>query len=252
MFCVWVLYCLCCYWWNVPCSLCNDVVDCCLFSMSSCWSHHLLQVTLDQVVSLWMLWDFRVNCTQQGCALMLYLSWLMSVVISALWYCYHFVRPCQLMLKVTICCEGPPMMKYGCVSHWLQCDIYFALFWWILSFCPAMSTHIVINSPFVAGDPNVMVYGCLCGAENLRLNCQLVWGDSASRRWGWSLCWVQILGIVVLSGCKCRWRWSMMWMHWWQRLDDQCPSCAVLWLTGVCWSGLEVLVIVWAVRSLMD
>ena len=38
-----------------------------------------------------------------------------------------------------------------------------------------------------------------------------------------------------------------MWTHWLKRLNDRCPSCAVLLLTGVCRSGLEVSVLVRAV-----
>ena len=52
---------------------------------------------------------------------------------------------------------------------------------------------------------------------------------SASRRWGWSLCLVQIVGVAVWSGSRCCWRCSMMWMHWLQRLDNQCLSlCSTL------------------------
>ena len=82
----------------------------------------------------------------------------------------------------------------------------------------------------------------VCVVESLSLSCLLVCGVSASRRWGWLFCLVQILGVAVWLDCKCCWRRSMMWTHWLQRLDDRCPSCAVLWLTGVCRSGLEVLV----------
>ena len=72
----------------------------------------------------------------------------------------------------------------------------------------------------------------VCVVESLRLSCLLVCGDSACGRWGWSL--EQILGVAVWSGCRCCWTQSMMWMHWLQRLDDQCPSCAVLWSNCVC------------------
>ena len=68
-------------------------------------------------------------------------------------------------------------------------------------------------------------------AESLRLSRLLLCGDSSSRRRGWSQCLVQILGVVVWSGCRCCWRRSMMWAHWLQRLDDRCLGCAVLWLT---------------------
>ena len=67
--------------------------------------------------------------------------------------------------------------------------------------------------------------------ESFRLGCLLVYGDSASRRWGWSLCLVQIIGIAVWSGCRCCWRCLMMWMHWLLRLDDRCLSLFNPWLT---------------------
>ena len=65
--------------------------------------------------------------------------------------------------------------------------------------------------------------------KSLRLSCLLVCVNSMSRRWGWSLCLVQILGVAVWSGCRCCWRRLMMWTYWLLRLDDQCLSCAVLW-----------------------
>ena len=89
-----------------------------------------------------------------------------------------------------------------------------------------------------------MVYGCriavvlsrrhsLCwmlkvdAGESRRVDCLLVCGDSASRRWGWSRCLVQIVSVAVWSGCRRIWRRSKMWMHWLQRLDDPCNP----WLT---------------------
>ena len=84
--------------------------------------------------------------------------------------------------------------------------------------------------------------------EHLRLSCLLVCSDSTPRRWGWSLCLVQIFGVAVWSGCRYCWIWSMML----QRLDDQCPSCAIFWLT------VGVLKWLWSVgaslssKSLMD
>ena len=71
--------------------------------------------------------------------------------------------------------------------------------------------------------------------------------DSASRRWGWSLCLEQILGVAVWSGCRCCWKRSMMWRRCWQKLDDRCCGCAVLWFNRGGRSHLEVLVLVRAV-----
>ena len=68
----------------------------------------------------------------------------------------------------------------------------------------------------------------VCAVESLRLTCILVCGDSASRRWGWFLCSVQIVSIAVWSGCRCCWRRSMMWTHWLPRLDDWCPDLFIL------------------------
>ena len=84
----------------------------------------------------------------------------------------------------------------------------------------------------------------VCVVESLRFSCQLVCGDNVSRRWGWSLCLVQILGVAVWSGGRCCWR---QWCR--------CIGCKgwmidvpVLWLTGGgCRSGLEVLELVRAV-----
>ena len=86
----------------------------------------------------------------------------------------------------------------------------------------------------------------VCVAESLRLSCLLVCGDGASRKWGWSLCLVQILGIAVWSGCRCCWRRSMMWMHWLQMLYDRCAGYAVLWLTGCVSMWTWSVVLVWA------
>ena len=72
----------------------------------------------------------------------------------------------------------------------------------------------------------------VCMVENLRLNCLLVCGDSASRRRGWFQCLSQILSVAVWLGCRCCWRRPMIWTYWLQRLDDRYPGCAVLWLTG--------------------
>ena len=69
----------------------------------------------------------------------------------------------------------------------------------------------------------------VCVVESLRLGCLLVCGNSTSRRWGWSLYLVQVLGVAVWSGCRCCWRLSMVWTHWLERLDDRCSDCAVLW-----------------------
>ena len=68
--------------------------------------------------------------------------------------------------------------------------------------------------------------------ESFRLSCLLVCGNSKSRRWGWSLCLVQILGVAVWLVCRCYWRRSMMWTHWWQKLDHRYPDWAVLWFNG--------------------
>ena len=85
-------------------------------------------------------------------------------------------------------------------------------------------------------------------AESLRLSCLLVCVDSASRRWGWSLCLVLILGVAVWSGCRCSWRQSMMWTRRWQKLNDRWPGCALLSFNQSGGrSGLEVLVLVRAV-----
>ena len=70
----------------------------------------------------------------------------------------------------------------------------------------------------------------VCVVESLRLSSLLVCSDSASRRWRWYLCLVQILRVAVGSSSRCC---CMMWMHWLQRLDDRCPGCAVFWLIGV-------------------
>ena len=63
-----------------------------------------------------------------------------------------------------------------------------------------------------------------------RLSCVLVCGYSASRRWGWSLCLVQIVGVAVWLGCWC-WRQSIMRTHCLQRLEDQYPGLCIYWLT---------------------
>ena len=70
-------------------------------------------------------------------------------------------------------------------------------------------------------------------AESLRFSCLLICVDSASRRWGWSLCMVQILGFAVWSGCRCCWRQSMMWVHWWQSSMIDVPVLQYFGLTGV-------------------
>ena len=67
--------------------------------------------------------------------------------------------------------------------------------------------------------------------ESLRLNCQLVYGDSTSRRWGWSLCMVQSVSIAIGSGFRCCWRQWMIWTYWLLRLDDRCSSLCSPWLT---------------------
>ena len=59
--------------------------------------------------------------------------------------------------------------------------------------------------------------------ESLRLSYLLVCGDSASRRWLWSLCLMQIVDVAVWSRCRCCCRRSMMWMHCLLRLGDRCP-----------------------------
>ena len=79
-------------------------------------------------------------------------------------------------------------------------------------------------------------------AESLRLSCLLVCINSVSKRWGWSPCLVQILGVAVWLGRMCCWRWSMTWMHWWEKLNDQCPGCTVLWFNQ---RGVEVALMCW-------
>ena len=88
---------------------------------------------------------------------------------------------------------------------------------------------------------------------SLRLSSLLVCGDSVSRRWKWSLCLVQIVGVAVWPGCRRCWRLSMMWTHWLQRLDDQCLGLFNPWLTGcVRRRRLEEFMLVRAMWPLMD
>ena len=136
-------------------------------------------------------------------------------------------------------------------------DIHASRTWWWWWWCGWLTEDLTddrgkwinSNSGFIEqilhkrcmGVEITVVVSCHCSlcwvsklyvVENLRLNCLLVCGDSTSRRWGWSQCLVQILGVVVRSGCRCCWRQSMIWMHWLQKQDDWCRSWAVLWLTG--------------------
>ena len=84
--------------------------------------------------------------------------------------------------------------------------------------------------------------------ESYRLRCLLICGDSTSRRWGWSLCLMQIVGVAVWSGCRCCWKGSMTWMHQLLMLNDRCPGLLYPGLTGSvdvapkCWYQFESVV----------
>ena len=85
-----------------------------------------------------------------------------------------------------------------------------------------------------------VVVSCWCGlrwvlkvsaVECHRLRFLIVCGD-CMRRWGWSRCLVQIIGVSVWSGCRRSRSQSTMWMDWLQRLDDRCPGLCNSWLIG--------------------
>ena len=112
---------------------------------------------------------------------------------------------------------------------------------------------ISLNFRFCWANPLQKVYGCRIAVVVSR-RCSLCWVSkvgtvesrwpgrlsvcsyNASRRGGWSLCLVQIVGGAIRSVCRRNWRQTMMWAYCLQRLDDRCPGLCSPWLTG----GIDV------------
>ena len=171
---------------------------------------------------------------------------VMSILLSSSGCC-QFVRPCQLML-VGHHLSRDGYMRVGFnptnrllgllfvvlidrgLDKWqrLVDKFKFRFYWANLTqeLCIGVEITVVVSHQCTL---------CwvlkVCVVESLKLRCLLVCGNRTTRRWGWSLCLVQILDVTVWSGCRCCWRRSMMWTHWLERLNDWCLGCAVLWLT---------------------
>ena len=167
------------------------------------------------------------------------------------------------VLETYWCCGTPvnsPIPQTVCKWWWVgmiereqdkwqgQVDILNVRFYWV-NLTRKMSNY--------DSTPNVksQLLWSLCwvlkvrNVESRRLGCLEVWGDSASRRWGWSRCLMQIVGSATRSACR---RNGRRWTHTLQKLNDECPGLCNPCLTGVGgWCGYEVLVLVWAALSLV-
>ena len=125
----------------------------------------------------------------------------------------------------------------------------YKLFWLTEDGTNNRDKWISLNFRFYWGNSTQKVYqcriaviiSCQCSlwwmlnvVESLRLSYLFVCGDSTSRKWRWSLCLVQIVGVAIWSGDRFFWRQSLMWMHWLQRLDDWCPGLGSTLVNWVC------------------